>query len=348
MMRSMEGFRKGVNLGGWISQFDACDRKHFDSFITERDIAYIASLGFDHVRVPVDYVLFEEEDGTEKEDGFVYLERCRQWCGEHGLHMLIDLHECYGYSFDPLKRDMDRKRFFYDDALQERFLRLWGRIAERFKAYQKQVAFEPLNEVVLPEVAEAWNKVAAKYIATMRKIVPDSWLVIGGVCYNSVTTVPLLAIPLDDKIVYNFHCYEPAVFTHQGAYWVDNMPLDFRIGYPASLAAYREAGERLKLSRNLTGAVYDEKLSEPGEAFFEDIFAPALKKAEHDNVPLYCGEYGVIGLASGEDKIRWLADIHRVMNRYGIGRALWNYKEKDFGFTDDDFSQIRDRFMEIL
>ena len=61
-MRKFEGFQKGVNLGGWISQFDAYSKEHFDTFITRDDIKDIASLGFDHVRVPVDYVLFEEED----------------------------------------------------------------------------------------------------------------------------------------------------------------------------------------------------------------------------------------------------------------------------------------------
>ena len=48
-MRRFEGFLKGVNLGGWISQFAAYDKAHFDSFITEKDIQNIASLGFDHV-----------------------------------------------------------------------------------------------------------------------------------------------------------------------------------------------------------------------------------------------------------------------------------------------------------
>ena len=56
--------------------------------------------------------------GTLKEDGFRYLEQCRAWCGKYGLNLLIDLHECYGYSFDPLKKDMDRERFFYDENLQ--------------------------------------------------------------------------------------------------------------------------------------------------------------------------------------------------------------------------------------
>ena len=347
-MKIFSGFQKGVNLGGWISQFDTYDRKHFDSFITEKDIQNIASLGFDHVRVPVDYVLLEEEDAAPKEDGFHYLELCRQWCENYGLNMLIDLHECYGYSFDPLKKDMDRERFFYDRKLQERFLALWERIARRFAAWPLQVAFEPLNEVVLMEVADAWNKVAADFIRVMRSIVPESYLVIGGVCYSSVTSVPLLEIPLDDRIVYNFHCYEPIIFTHQGAYWVDRMPEDFRIGYPMELKAYQTAVQDMGLSENLAGAIFREGIRQPGDGFFEDIFAPAIEKAEKDQVPLYCGEYGVIDLAAGPDKLRWLKDIHAVMNRHGIGRALWNYKEKDFGFEGEKFSEIRGQFIDIL
>ncbi len=345
-MRKFEGFQTGVNLGGWISQFDRYDKAHFESFIQKKDIKDIAELGFDHVRVPVDYNVLEDEDGNTIDEGFDYLENCRSWCSEYGLNMVIDLHECYGYSFDPLKVDMDRKKFFYDDALQERFLALWKKIAERFAPYTDSVAFEPLNEVVLMEVADAWNKLLERYIKMMRDIVPDAYLIIGGVRYNNVMSVPLLDVPIDDRIVYNFHCYEPMIFSHQGAYWVEGMPEDFRIGYPKSLEEYRKAGD--SLTADLAGAVYKEGISEPGPAFFEDIFAPAIEKAEKDNVPLYCGEYGAIDLADPESTICWLNDIISAFRKHGIGSALWNYREKDFGFVNDSFKTIRDRFINIV
>ena len=63
-MRQLDGFVKGINLGGWISQFAKYDEHHFDTFIVKSDIEYIASLGFDHVRVPVDYNVLEDEDGN--------------------------------------------------------------------------------------------------------------------------------------------------------------------------------------------------------------------------------------------------------------------------------------------
>ena len=175
-MRRFKGFQKGVNLGGWISQYYRKDEEYFNTFITEKDIEEIAALGFDHVRVPVDYNVLEDEEGNVLEAGLKHLEDCRRWCADRGLNMLIDLHECYGYSFDPLK-DMDRRAFFYDEALQARFLDLWREIAERFKDHADQIAFEPLNEVVLKEVADAWNKVASAYIRLMRSIVPDSYLI---------------------------------------------------------------------------------------------------------------------------------------------------------------------------
>lgn len=345
-MRKFEGFQKGVNLGGWISQFAKYDHEHFRTFITHDDIAYIASLGFDHVRVPVDYNVLEDEEGNPLESGFGYLTNCFAWCREFGLHMLIDLHECYGYSFDPLKKDMDRSKFFYDEALQERFLNLWKRIAETFKDYPGQVAFEPLNEVVLWDVAEAWNKIIRRYIETIRAICPDTYLVIGGVCYNSVLSVKLLEKPYDDKIVYNFHCYEPLIFTHQGAYWMEQFPSDYRITYPQPLEVYR--AETQRVLNETTGTLFLDEVRGMGPDYFEVIFREALQAAEANNAPLYCGEYGVIDLADNPSKIRWLRDIHTAFARFNIGHALWNYKEKDFGFVDERFREVKDDFIACL
>ena len=342
-MKRFEGFQKGVNLGGWISQFSEYDVNHFNTFITEKDIAAIAGLGFDHVRVPVDYNVLEDSRGNTIASGFGYLENCRQWCEKAGLNMLIDLHECYGYSFDPLKKDMDRKKFFYDEGLQERFFGLWRKIAERFGAFPDQVAFEPLNEVVLFEVRDAWNGILAKFIRMIREIAPETRIVVGGVFYNSVMTVELLNVPVDPGIVYNFHCYEPIVFTHQGAYWQEEMPLDFRIGYPRPVREYRRVHR--KIYGGSDGAVFMKEVTGMGPGFFERIFEPAIQKADRDGVALYCGEYGVIDKADNESKILWLEDINTAFEKHGIGRALWNYKEKDFGLVDSSFESIRQRFI---
>ena len=62
------GFYHGVNLGGWLSQCDYSEER-LDGFITEPDFKQIAAWGFDHVRLPVDYNVIQNADGTMKEEG---------------------------------------------------------------------------------------------------------------------------------------------------------------------------------------------------------------------------------------------------------------------------------------
>ncbi len=345
-MRIFEGFQKGVNLGGWLSQFDEYDHNHFKTFITEKDFADIAALGVDHVRVPVDYNVIENDDWSIKESGYEYIEQAIKWCKKYNLHLLLDIHEVYGYSFDPLKKDMDREAFFYDEVLQERFFVLWENLAKHFGKYSDIVAFELLNEIVLEEVYSAWNKVADKAIRRIRKIAPDTYIVVGGVCYNNVTSVQLLDAPYDDKIVYNFHCYDPLIFTHQKAYWLDGMPDDLDISYPDDLENYRQKSE--KFAKECMGAIFSEKITCVGPELFEALFSTAIEASKKNNAPLYCGEYGVIDRTEIDDALRWLKDINSVFIKYNIGRCLWNYKGKDFGLVDEHFGPYKEQIAKLL
>ena len=94
--------------------------------------------------------------------------------------------------------------------------------------------------MVSPSVVDEWNTIIRNTTTAIREIAPDTYIVFGGVKYNNVTSVPLLIEPFADKLVYNFHCYDPFVFTHQKAYWVEGMPKDFEMSYPGSLELYRE------------------------------------------------------------------------------------------------------------
>ena len=344
-MRSFTGYLKGVNLGGWLSQYDEDTKEHFDTFITEKDIANIKSMGFDHVRVPVDYPVIETEDGDAVEEGFAYLKNVHSWCVKNGLNMIIDLHKAYGYSFDPLD-DTDKEVFFFDKDIQNRFYATWKRIASYFADSSDSVAFELLNEVTSAEVWKEWNGVICEAVKAIRSVAKDNYIIYGGVMYNSVVSVPQLVNPGDNRVVYNFHCYEPLIITHQGAYWVENMPSDFRIGYPVSLEECRKAS--YEISHDLAGAIYDERLKGLGPDFFEMLFEGALKKAEEDDVPLYCGEFGVIDLADDYVKVAWTKDITSVLNKYGIGHAYWNYKEKDFGIINIENAEARNELIKSL
>ena len=53
-MNKLNGFVKGVNLGGWLSQ-GSLEESHLSSFIKEDDIKRIKGMGCDHLRLPVDF-----------------------------------------------------------------------------------------------------------------------------------------------------------------------------------------------------------------------------------------------------------------------------------------------------
>lgn len=341
-MRTFPGFQKGVNLGGWLSQ-SPLTKEHMDTFITEKDLKHIASIGADHVRLPVDYPLIEAEDGTTLEEGYTYIDNCVAWCKAYGLHMILDLHRAFGYAFG---NAADCGSFFESEALQERFLSLWDTLSARYGKYEF-IAFDLLNEIVDPEVSDAWNNLAARAVARIRRNAPNAWILIGGTCYNSINTVKNILPPPDGKIAYSFHFYEPFLFTHQGASWEKLMPNEFRVSYPLTAGEYIDIANR-ELNGVFAGIFRGMAPETIGTDMIDFIFREAASVAESRNVPLYCGEYGVIQNAAPEYGLAWQRDMHEVFERHNIGRALWNYKGMGFGLIDERYQDVVDELVKVL
>lgn len=342
-MKRFLGYQKGINLGGWLSQ---CDhrKEHYDSFITEDDINRIASWGLDHVRLPVDYELVETDRGDFVEDGFHYIDNCLEWCEKYGLNLILDLHRARGYSF---YESESSGGFFRDIKLQDDFVDLWKVFARRYGKYANRLSFELLNEVVDREVAQIWNSIAERTIEAIRAFAPTINILVGGVENNSISSLKMLAMPYDEHIVYNFHFYEPLIFTHQSAYWIKGMPSDFSISYPNRVSEIVANSKRYVPGLN-TDQYESIGANELDRNFFETVFSKAVHIAEERNVPLYCGEYGVIDRADVLSTLNWYADLNSAFEKYGISRAAWTYKEKDFGITGEHYTPIFNQLIKLL
>ena len=145
-MTEFKGYKKGVDFGGWLSQC-VHTKEHYDTFISEEDVKTAASWGIDHIRLPIDYNLLEDENGTPTDHGCGYIDNAVKWCKAAGLNIILDLHKTAGYSFDKGEGEFG---FFDSEPLQERFMKLWDRIAERYAVSDGTIAFELLNEVSPP------------------------------------------------------------------------------------------------------------------------------------------------------------------------------------------------------
>ncbi|MBO4524470.1 cellulase family glycosylhydrolase [Ruminococcus sp.] len=317
-MRKINGFNKGVNFGGWLSQCNY-EKEHLDTFITEKDFEIAASWGVDHVRVPFDYNILENKDGTYNNDGFAYLDMAIEASKKNGLNVILDLHKTAGFSFDYYGED--ESGFFDSKEYQERFYRLWEELARRFGSMTSNVAFELLNEVTDAEFIDTWNSIVRECISRIRKIAPDILILVGSYHNNSADTVQFLDEPFDKNVIYNMHCYEPLKFTHQGAYWTTAIIPEERIPF-------------------------EESVTSP--EYFEQLFSTAIAKAEEYGSSLYCGEYGCIDVVSPEDTIKWYKAINSVFEKHGIGRAAWNYKAMDFGLSDERLNNVHNELIKLL
>ena len=342
-MKTCPGFTRGINLGGWLSQCPHT-RERYESFITEADIHTVRDWGLDHIRVPVDYELVQEENGAFREEGFGYILRAIDWSRRCGLNMILDLHKTRGFSFDAGENESG---FFEDETLQEHFYRLWEEFARRFARYEDTLAFELLNEVTEPRYSESWNRIAGACIARIRAVAPTVKILVGGYWNNSIEALPDLLPPPDENVFYTFHCYEPLIFTHQGAYWIPGMDRGFRLSAGASYAEM-EACSRRELRH--WHASFDglDPAGQLSADYFERRFAEAVRLAEDRGTGLYCGEYGVIDLAGPEDALRWFACIHEAFEKCGIGRAAWSYRAMDFGLSDERLDGVRERLLPLL
>lgn len=342
-MKLMEGYLKGVNLGGWLSQCGPrYNEEHYNTFITEKDIETIKNWGLDHVRLPIDYNVVQREDGSFIESGFKHVDDCIRWCRKYGLKIVLDLHKCCGYVFD----NAEYCSFFTDPKLQDMFKNLWLEFTRRY-GHEEIMAFELLNEVTEYRMAEEWNRISTETIKLIHEVVPEKTIIIGGIYNSSIVGLTLLPKPVDDHVVYTFHCYDPMVFTHQSAGWVNKMPRDFRTTYKRPVSELREA------SHNIFGDDFDGHFKDLPEGiidsqFFYNAFKKAIEVSEKYNVELYCGEYGVIDKADRESVLDWYRDIHEVLDHYNIPRTAWSYKEMDFGIVDSLNDGIRPELLKYL
>ena len=79
-----------------------------------------------------------------------------------------------------------------------------------------------------------------------------------------------------------------------------------------------------------------------------DFHIDGIKAVEERDGFMYCGEYGVIDQAPLDGTLNWYKDIHSVFEKYGIGRAAWNYKEKDYGLEGEHYAPIIDELVKYM
>lgn len=345
----MQHFNNGVNLGGWLSQYSKFDHEHFHTFITRRDIEQIASWGMNHVRLPVDYPVLESDEapGVFLDEGLQYIDSCLEWCKSCGLGVILDLHHAPGYTFtntlSPDKQHLNT--LFTQESAQQRFIGLWQTLARRYQSSELPLVLELLNEVVLPDSAP-WNGLIRRTVDAIRVIDPTRVIMVGGNNYNSASDLKYLDVLDDPNVWYTFHDYEPFLFTHQKAPWTKvvaeyNQSLEYPGPFIGLDIFLKSAPQWADAYQSLVGKTMNQ-------AMLLTYLQPAIDFIKKTGRTLYCGEFGVISGATARSRQNWHADFIDLLRQQGIGRAVWSYKEMDFGLVDKDGHVVDHRMVELV
>ncbi|HET9277067.1 MAG TPA: cellulase family glycosylhydrolase [Flavitalea sp.] len=306
--------KRGTNIAHWLSQSNRRGNERA-SFFTEKDIVFIKSAGFDHIRLPVDEQQLWDSTGKRYDDAFQLLDSSLTWANRAGLRVVLDLHILRSHHFNEAEKPL-----WTQPAAQDKFIQLWKDLAGAVKKWPNgMLAYEFMNEPVADD-PEQWNVLLARVADSIRSWERERVLVIGSNRWQSANTFDQLRIPANDKnILLSFHFYEPFHLTHYKASWTRLKDFNGQVQYPGQIVVNGTADDEKK--------VYNRET-------LEKMMAKPIHLADSLKLPLYCGEFGVIDGSPRESKVAWYKDLITIFEKHNIAYANWNYKSGSFGIVD--------------
>ena len=315
---SLFTIKRGTNIAHWLSQSDWRGEQRA-AFFTQKDIAFIDSVGFDHIRLPIDEVQMWDEQGNREPEAFQLLKNSLDWCKEAGIRVIVDLHILRSHYFNAKEKPL-----WTVPAEQDKLIALWKDLSSFIKDYPNgMVAYEFMNEPVADD-SKQWNTLLARVADSIRQWEPERVMVIGSNRWQSANTFDVLEVPANDpNIILSFHFYEPFFLSHYQASWTDLKDFTGEVNYPGKIVLNSDQPEH--------NEVYNrEKLV--------DMMRKPLRLADSLKLPLYCGEFGIIEKSPRGPMLAWYKDMVSIFDEYNVGYANWNYKSGAFGIVDDDIN----------
>ena len=324
--------KHGINASSWFAASRDYSADHLESYTDDADLALIAKMGFDHVRLSIDPMplagAFYGFQGPNS-DFLPHLDHAVDTMLADGLAVIIDIHPS----------DDFKQRLGTDDQAVERFTSIWRRLAKHFADRDpNKVFFEILNE---PEIHDAyrWAGIQTRVAAAIREAAPQHTIIAAGAVWSDIWDLLAIQPLADGNVIYNFHFYEPHEFTHQGATWSTPWySYEHGIPYPPTDSSMPEL---LKEVPDAVSRYSMEKYWLDGwNAHRIQLMIDNAAAWAHDNhVPLICNEFGTIrGFPDPVSRATWLHDVRTALETDGIGWAMWDYRG-NFGVVTKEKGQ---------
>ncbi|MDR0462701.1 MAG: cellulase family glycosylhydrolase [Pseudomonadales bacterium] len=201
----MEGphMHRGISMGNALEA-----RRGYDWGLTieYEHFQIISRAGFDHIRLPVRFQAYLDEDGILEEEFMEMLDSIIMNALISNLTVILDFHH-----FDEI---MERPREY-----REMFLSIWEQLALRYQFWPNELVFELLNEPQRMLHSVIWNEFATEAIELIRETNPTRTIVVGPTNFYSIFDLRMLDLPDDNHLILAFNYYYPHRFAFQGDPW---------------------------------------------------------------------------------------------------------------------------------
>lgn len=273
-----------VNLSSGLQNQDETWWNHT---ITSADFPRLHAAGFDRVRLLVSW---DRNASTTPpytiKDGFLdRVAAITEQARAAGLSVQLDWHDDDRIHQDPLGQ-------------RDRFVAIWGQIAQRFAGASADLTFELLNEPNGDRwTPELLNDTYRAALAAIRPTNPTRLVWLNGPDWSSREGLASWQPPNDPHIGVSVHFYEPWAMTHDGVE-----------GFPAEVPRFTRTWGTQADRAELRAAVAE---------------IAAWGKAH--NVPLQIGEFGVVPTRPQRERTAWLAAVARETRAQGLGWCVFDY-----------------------
>lgn len=356
---------RGLGLGGWMNMENFItgypgneqaqrqavrravgDRKYrllFDKFLeyffSDADARFIASLGLNLLRIPVNYRHFEDDmkPFEIKEEGFRHLDRVIDLCSKHRIYTIIDLHALPGHQNQAWHSDnpIHKALFWKHKHFQDRVVYLWERMADHYKNNPWVAGYNPVNEPA-DETEAMIVPFYERLYGAIRESDPDHIIFLEGNRYSQ--DFHMFGEPWEG-VIYANHDYALPGFINGGIYpgftgntYVDKTVLEekflqrseymLKYGLPIWVGEF--------------GPVYPQRMPETHEARYrllEDQLEIYRKYAANWSIWLY-KDIGLQGLVFTPEDSRWMRHIAPIIEKKRrLGVDSW-------GSVDDDIREV--------
>jgi aryl-phospho-beta-D-glucosidase BglC (GH1 family) len=181
------------------------------TFITEDDIARIRAEGMNHVRLPINSRVVMDDDGALIESGLLVIDRLIQWCRNHELWVVLDLHGAPGGQTGTNIDDSAHgtPELFTDDRSRARTVRLWRALAERYREEPAVAAYDLLNEPLPNQYQDLYagrlRELYMELTAAIREVDPNHMITYEGTHW--ATNWSIFTEVWDPNSLLQFHKY---------------------------------------------------------------------------------------------------------------------------------------------